>query len=232
MTRGRTLGQLVTQLRSVLGHDRSPAAGGAFVETLKEALKSAQEELYDEYSWPFLYARRDKNLSAGSRYYDFPSDLPLENIAQVEALFNDTYDDIEYGITPEDYNQYNSDSDERADPVMKWMAINTGTPQFEVWPIPASTITGGIRFHGKKSLATFVDTSDVADLDDRLICYRAAVILSNDEKRVTKFKGQERERMHVLTGRLSAPAGSEPLKIGGDARPRPWRGTVIRIAGA
>jgi hypothetical protein len=232
MSRGKTLGALVTQLRSVLGHDRSPAAGGAFSDSLKEAIKSAQEELYDEYSWPFLYARRDKNLSAGSRYYDFPSDLPLENIAQVEALHNDIYHDIEYGITPEDYNFHNSDNDERADPVSKWMALNTGTPQFEVWPLPASTITGGIRFHGKKSLSTFVDSSDTADLDDRLICYRAAKILSVDEKRLVKFEKMERDRMHTLTGRLSAMAGSTPLKIGGDVRPQPWRGTTIRIAGA
>lgn len=232
MARGRTLGQLVTQLRSLLGHERSPAAGAAFADHYKEAIKSAQEELYDEFSWPFLYCRRDKNVGAGQRYYDFPADLPLENIAQIETKWNDQYYDISYGITPEDYSQYNSDDDERSDPVEKWMAINTGAIQYELWPLPATSVTGGVRFHGKKALASLVNTNDVADLDDRLICYRAAFILTTDDKRAVKFKGQERERMLVLTGRLANPVGSGPLVMGQAAEPRPWQGIIVRIAGA
>lgn len=231
MARGRTLGQLVTQLRSLLGHERSPAAGAAFADHYKEALKSAQEELYDEFSWPFLYARRDKDVNAGQRYYDFPSDLPLENVAQVQALWNGQYYDIEYGIDTSHYSIHNSDDDERADPPERWMALNTGTVQYEIWPLPATTQTGGLRFHGKKALATLVDTSDTADLDDRLICYRAAVILLNDEKKAAKYKGMERERMQVLTGRLASPAGTAPVVMGQASQPRPWQGTIVRVAG-
>lgn len=232
MARGRTLGQLTTQLRSLLGHERSPAAGAAFADHYKEAIKSAQEELYDEFSWPFLYARRDKNVGAGQRYYDFPVDMPLENIAQVQVLWNGTYCDIEYGISTADYSVHNSDEDERADPVEKWQALNTGTVQYELWPLPATAVTDGLRFHGKKALASLVNSHDIADLDDRLICYRAAVILVNDEKRAAKFKGMERERMLTLTGRLANPAGSGPVVMGGASEPRPWQGTIIRVAGA
>ena len=231
MARGKSLGALTTQLRSLLGHDRSPAAGGAFADHLKEAIKSAQEELYDEHAWPFLFARRDKNVSAGQRYYDFPTDLPLDNIASVSALWSDQYYDLEYGITDADYGQYNSDSDERSDPIQKWQALNTGTIQFEIWPLPATSQTGGIRFHGKKALTALVDTNDLADLDDRLICYRAACILVTDEKRFQKYKAMERERMQILTGRLGSPAGSGPLVIGQATQDTPWRGTIIRIAG-
>lgn len=231
MARGKTLGALETKLRSVLGHERSPAAGGAFSDHYKEALRFAQEELYDEYSWPFLDCVRDKNIGAGQRYYDFPTDLPLENVERVKALWNDQYYDIAYGITEEDYNQYNSDSGDRADPIEKWRVINTGSIQFEVWPLPATSQTGGIRFWGKKALGALVDTNDVADLDDILICYRAAFNLTTDEKRAAKFKAMERDRMRVLTGRAANLAGSEPVIIGGAAQPKPWRGTVIRIAG-
>lgn len=232
MARGRTLGQLETQLRSLLGHERSPAAGAAFADHYKEAIKSAQEELGDEYKWPFLDCVRDKNVGAGQRYYDFPVDLPPENITRIKALWNDQYYKLGYGIEEEDYNQYNSDDDERADPVEKWRVINTGTVQYELWPLPATSQTGGIRFWGRKALTSLVDSHDVADLDDRLICYRAAVILLNDEKKAAKFKGMERERMLILTGRLSNLAGSAPVVMGGAAEPRPWQGTIVRISGA
>lgn len=231
MARGTTLGALQTQLRSLLGHERSPAAGAAFADHYKEAIKSAYAELGDEYHWPFLDCVRDVDTGAGQRYYDFPAGLPLENIQRIKALWNDQYYEIEYGVSEEDYNQYNSDDDDRADPVEKWRAINTGTVQFEVWPMPATTQTGGIRFWGRKALTALVDSADTADLDDRLICYRAAFILATDEKRATKFKGMERERMQVLTGRLSSLAGSGPLVIGSASQPKPWHGTIIRIAG-
>lgn len=231
MARSKTLGALVTQLRTVLGHDRSPAAGAAFVDHLKEAIRSAQEELYDEFAWPFLICRRDKTVNAGQRYYDFPTDLPLENISSIEALWGGQYYPVDYGITPAEYSQYNSDSNVRSDPVQKWAVLNTGTVQYELWPLPATTLADGIRFHGRKALNALVDTNDISDLDDRLICYRAATIMSTDEKRITKFNGLEMKRMAAITGKLANPQGTPPVVIGGAAQRAPWRGTVIRIAG-
>lgn len=230
MARGQTLGELVRQLRVELGHPVSPAVGGETADHLKTALQKAQEELADEYDWPFLRTHRDKTISSGIRYYDFPTDLPAENITAVEYLWNGQYHPVSLGIDTSHYNQFNSDDDVRADPVLRWRMFqpeDEENNQFEVWPLPASN--GTIRFHGTRSLNVLVANEDTADLDDMLIVRQAAVSLTSDEKKLKRFGVRLDRRLARVRAKWSSSPNQAPIIPGGGAARNRYQGATIAI---
>lgn len=168
MARGKQLQELVAQLRAETGKSQNVAVGTSELDNLKEQIRSRQEMLYDEYDWPFLNIQRSVTLEAGSRFYDFPSDLNYDRLNCVKFKYNGQYTDVDRGITFDDYSIYDSSEDERSSPVLKWDVRNTGSgEQLEVWPIPSEA--GSLHFFGTKTLSSLVQNSDRADLDDRLI---------------------------------------------------------------
>jgi len=231
MARGKTLNQLVEQLRAEAGYNTSPATGVGSLAMLQQALRRAQEELYDEVAWPFFNARRDKTLAVGQRYYDFPSDLPFQNVADVRTLFADSWLPVTFGITMDHYSIHDSDdSDDRADPVQRWNVIDTGSgEQIEVWPIPATA--GTLRLHGRRTLAALIANDDTADLDDILIVLRAAasVLAERAPTRAQEKLAGATARLNTLRQRMIR-SGSEPVVPGGAADAGHRRPTEIRIA--
>ncbi|MDR9437542.1 MAG: hypothetical protein RI563_11720 [Thiohalophilus sp.] len=145
---------------------------------IQQVIRRVYEELYDDFDWPHMKVWKDKTINAGQRYYDFPSDLNLERTNE-EAYFKygSVWVPLAYGVDPEDYTIHNSDDDDRADPVLKWHIIDvTGTPQFEVWPLPASA--GTVRFTGIKSKTDLSSSSAKCDLDSvMIVLFAAAEIL-------------------------------------------------------
>lgn len=230
MARGQTLSELVRQLRVELGHPVSPAVGGETADHLKVALDSAQKELADEYDWPFLKTHRDKTINSGIRYYDFPADIPAENVTGVEYLWNNQYHPVSYGIDPSHYNQFNSDDNVRADPVLRWRHYqpeNEENNQFEVWPLPAGN--GSIRFHGTRALNPLVNNEDTADLDDILIVRMAALNLTSDEKKLRRFANRFERRLIRVRAKWSASPGQAPIVPGGGGARNRYPGATIAI---
>lgn len=225
MARGTTLGNLLTQLRVTLGHTTNPAVGAEFTDNLKSALATAQNELWDDYDWPFLKVRKDKSLNAGQRYYDFPDDLSLDGVESVHYLYGTQYLPVSQGIDPESYSAFNSDNDERSDPVQRWDAIDTGTLQFEVWPLPATD--GTLRFKGKRDLGALVAETDTADLDDRLIVLQAAVDIETDEAKVKRFDTLFNRRLVKVRGRI---ASKKRYTMGDNAVPRRRYGSIVVVS--
>ena len=72
MARGVTLGQLITDLRSEIGHSLSPALGKNTRDVLINILQRNQRRLWEDYAWPFLRVEKDVTMAAGQRYYDLP----------------------------------------------------------------------------------------------------------------------------------------------------------------
>lgn len=225
MARGTTLGNLVTQLRVQLGHSTNPAVGSEFLDNIKEALRVAQKELWDEHDWRFLRVRKDKTINAGQRYYDFPTDMSMDGVESVSMQWGSEWIPVEQGIEPEHYSAFDSDNDERSDPILRWDVIDTGTLQFEVWPLPATAST--IRFMGKKSLGALTSETDTADLDDRLIVLKAAVALETSEAKVKRLDTLFGRRMTVVKGRLTS---KERFNMGGPAVPPRRRGSVVVVS--
>lgn len=230
MARGVQLQQLVIKLKQMVGQSSNPAAGVDDLDALKEAIRETQETLYDEFDWAFLRVVTSKDMAAGQRYYDFPTDLNLDRIEEVANYWSGSPHPISRGIGFEEYDQYDSDEDERADPVRKWDVRWTGSaPQMEVWPIPSGN-DQVIKFRGIRPLRALVADTDVADLDDRLIVLFAAadILAEKDSKKAGRVSARAQARL--ATVRQQSSAGSDMIVYGGGTSGRaPRDHVVIRV---
>lgn len=192
--RGTTLNALIQKLRLELKIAESPALGKNTRGSHANALRSAQERLYSDWDWPFKNIYRDVTLAAGQRYYAPPADIELEGLRKVELFYSGQWYDIKRGICSEDYNIFNSDLDERCDPVLSWDVFNDpdGGDMIEAFPIPASN-GALLRFHGTKKLSPLIADSDKADLDDDLLVLTAAVdFVNRADRQAAEAKAQRR----------------------------------------
>jgi hypothetical protein len=220
MARGKQLRQLVNSLRAECGMSMSPAAGEDALASLKEILSRTQEALWDEYDWPFATVYRSIPMQASSRFYDFPSDLPLEGIQKTMIQWGDTMHPFERGISFEDYSSYDSEAGETDQYPVKWDVRWTGTDeQIEVWPIPSQS-DSTMWLEGKRSLPPLVDESDVAVLDDiMIVLYAAAEILARDKVADAAAKlDLAKARFYRVRGRAITPTGTMTV-VGGGAQP-------------
>lgn len=205
MARGKSLGELIQQLRVAARYDPNPALSLNMVPLMQQTIVQTQERLYDEFDWPFLRVRRDKLLAAGQRYYDIPDDLNLERIQAVDVRFAGQWLPVERSISLDHYNRYDSDADARFDPACRWEVMDTGNgEQIEVWPIPL-TDGAAMRFTGIRKLKPLVETSDRADLDDQLIVlYAAGELLGGAKNPEAQIKfSQASKRKATLQGRVT-----------------------------
>ena len=109
MARGTSLGQLIEDLRSEVGHSLQPSLGKSTRDVLINTLQRTQRRLWDDYSWPFLRVRRDITINTGQRYYDLPADMVFERVEVVEYKNDHTWDKLGYGMSRHEYNQHDSD---------------------------------------------------------------------------------------------------------------------------
>jgi hypothetical protein len=231
MARGTQLLSLIAQLRAETGRTQNVAVGVDEVENLKVILQRTQETLYDEYEWPHLRVQRTISLVAGSRYYNFPSDLNFDRIQDVKLKYNGVYTDLERGILFDDYSIYDSNAatPDRSFPVLKWDIRHTGsTEQMEVWPIPSDAAT--LYLFGTKKLGNLIQESDTAALDDRLIVlFAAAEILSRQKSPDAKNKLSQAER-RLLMLRRNGQGASKTVQVGlGRGRNTPNTGKTVIV---
>lgn len=212
MARGTTLGELVTQLRTEAKLDPNPALSLNIVESMKQKLRATQERLYDEFDWPHLKVTQDKQVQAGQRYYDVPTDINLERIIAVDYRWGGVWHPVERGISLEQYNQHDSDNSViRVDPVQRWDVKHTGSgAQIEIWPLPltnynATTKDGSLRFTGIRRLGALVAIADLADLDDQLIVkyVAASMLASRKDPEAQVVLAEARARKKTLQGRIT-----------------------------
>lgn len=219
--------QLVTRLKAELKRVPDVAVGVDDREVLKETLNHQYDLLYKQKDWAHLRKVFTLTLAAGQRYYTFPAGLSLDRIERVAAYWGGSPFDAQRGIDFEEYATYDSDNDQRADPVQRWDAKWTGSStQIEVWPIPVTVQT--MRFRGFQAISRLINDSDLCLLDDTLVVMFAAAELSNDsdDKKVKLSAAQE--HLRVLTARMRVGSrhqlglghsGNAPAKI------------VVRVSG-
>lgn len=204
MARGKTLNELVTDLRLEARYDSNPATSISVLPHMQQAIRSTQEFLYDEFDWPFLKVQRDIPLEAGQRYYDFPEDINLERVQRVDVLYGNVWQPVIRGIDLDDYTTHDSDAGERTDPVLKWDVRDTGdSEQMEIWPIPASNGMK-VRVRGIRNLKPLVEDSDRADLDDMMIVlYAAGELLATSDPKTAQVKlARGKARRDTMEGRV------------------------------
>jgi len=231
MRLGVTFSDMVSDLRSEIGRSSDLGHGISDEPRLKRAINAAYFDLYDEYDWPHLNRVFDRvTMAAGSRYYDFPTGLDFTRVEQVRAWWNGVPTDIEKGIGTKEYATFDSDSDERSDPVLRWDLryedFASNATQFEVWPVPASANTT-IEFKGAYKMSELVNDADVCILDAEIVILRAAIdLVGKDEKQRAEQKAQRR----LFNVRRRMPDGAR-VRIGlGEADRTPKGRAVVRIS--
>ncbi|MBP9870550.1 MAG: hypothetical protein KBC53_03515 [Nitrosomonas sp.] len=231
MTRGvTTLEQMVSNLRLETYRSNDVALGQDEYPALVRLLQSVQKQLYTEFDWPFLKIRRDVTIAAGQRYYDFPTDLDFERIHSVKLLWSGTWTSLERGITMDDYNLFDSDSDERSDPQIKWDVIDAGSgEQIEVWPMP-NTDGNTLRFSGYKSLSPLLADDDVCTLDDDLIVfYAASELLAKDGSPDAQNKLNRAKQLFSRIKSQSNATENMTFSMSGASKPRYPRKQIIAV---
>jgi len=217
-------------LRDEVGHANSVAVGVEATPGLKQTLRRVQTTLYDDHDWPFLrqYFTRI-TLQAGQRYYDVPNALNLERIEEVAIWFNNLPMPIEKSIGWEEYTKYDSETDSRAEPALRWDVRWTGSKeQIEIWPIPA-TNDQQLQIRGIRKLRPLIANSDVCDLDDHMIVlFAAAEILARDKSPDAQAKLALAQRRYDKLKGLNARGA--PVQNTANETPRQHQRTVVRVS--
>ena len=225
--------QLISDLRAELSKSTDPAVGVSDLPQLKQTLNRVYQSLYDLYPWPFLKRVFDRiPLQAGQRYYDFPEEMDFDNMESVAVWFSGQPLHIERGIGFEEYATYDSESDVRVDPVVKWdvRSVDDTREMLEVWPVPASN-SYSIQFIGKRKFEPLVDDSDLCLLDDDLVVIHAAAeLLPTKGTNIQAKLAAAQARLGMLKGRSAAGSGSVRLGLGRSNRPIMGK-AVVRIGG-
>lgn len=234
MARQTTLANLRLMLKAEVGQSVNTAftQKDSIFNTL---LSDTQKWLAGEYDWPFLEDRWDTVLGVGTRYYNNPTTaqvagannaLNFERPVRAQTKWNQTWQDVEYGIGVDEYNYVDSDLGETQDPVQRWRMASEA--KYEVWPIPASG-SQTLRFEGQRVMDTLSADGDTADLDDMLIVYFAAanllqsagmknapIMLAAAQQRLARLRGSysSRTREYIIGGQDTKGATRiVPMKI-------------------
>jgi hypothetical protein len=179
MARGTSLSALRDMLRAEIGASSNVAMGVNTVEQYDHLLRRTQARLWADHDWTFGFIERDEPLIDGERYYAFDNEIDYDRISKASVKYGDIWYPMEYGITPDNYNSFDSDDGEASMPAMRWQHYEGN--QFEVWPIPSDD-GQSLRFRAIKKLPVLLSPSDVAILDDNLIVLFAAAELLGRSK--------------------------------------------------
>lgn len=229
--RGRQFGQLQSDLRAELGRNNDPGVRAADLPQIQQVLRRVYETTYDEYDWPHLNQIHARILmAAGQRYYDFPDTCDYDKVETGVVWYNGQPSPLIRGINWQQYAVYDSEADERCDPVERWdVRYVAGVPQMEVWPIP-STNTVSVQFEGKRKFVPLVDDANLCLLDDILIVLRAAAEIAPKDTQIKLKLNAAEDRAGIIKNRTKA-AGA-PFRLGLDPVPTKPNRVTVRIAGA
>jgi hypothetical protein len=235
MATGVQLSKLVKDLRAECGHSLSVAQGQASEETLRYMLARQQEELYVGYDWPTLKIRRMIATQANERFYNYPAELPFENVRSFwcHTANGSDWTRVEKGIDPGLYASSDSLNGVTSWPPQRW-DHNADRNQIELWPMPSMN-NGEIVVEGYKPLAPLLNSDDVCTLDSLLIILFTSVeVLGKTAPQEAEVKSQKAQRhlMRVLgtqgsrkrawTVTSGRGAHSQPV-VGLDFIPRNYR---------
>jgi hypothetical protein len=202
-------------------------------ETLAYVLNRTQDELFETYNWPQLNVDRDIPIAVNQRYYPYDPDLPFENVEKVWLVWTSLYNEVLYGINPEDFRLWNSEIGFTSWPIQRWRH-HPDDDTFEVWPVPDQAPVGvdpndtaRLRMRGPKLVQPMIADSDLATLPHRpILLFAAGEILAREkapDAQLKLEKGKEwLRRMKVKQGAHKRG----PFIIGGSPRQDDFYGRI------
>lgn len=208
---GATLDELIEGVQLEIGHSTNPAVGVSFRETIAARIRREYRRLHADFDWPHLLDWQTEAVAPGDRYVDLPDGVELDRLVKVYHRHADTrWEPLRRTLGVEDYNEIDSDEDERDDPARKWRP--KGTAQIEVWPIPDRA--GQLRYVCKAAPASLIEPDDTCDLDtDVLVLFASATLLFKAGKEEAGVTLQRARNVYeALRQRLQTGANKLSLK--------------------
>lgn len=163
----KTLGELRSDMRAMLGAASSGASAGPNATLIDTHLRNAQTLLYWTHDWAHLRRHENKALGASQTLIDYPTAANPDRIKAISVLRGSVWSPpLPKGITPSMYTtQANESWPQRWEPY----------EQIELWPQSDQAYT--LRIFYIKNLAAFEEDGDEASIDDTLISLVATATL-------------------------------------------------------
>lgn len=209
-----TLNEIVEMVRDEARLSSNTSRGSDHRANIVRLIKRHYQVLADSYDWQHLELKRAeavKQVAGNQRYYDFPLNLNTDKIEKAYYLNGSTWEELGYGISLEDYNGKDSDNGETSNIILKWDYYGDG--QFEVWPMPASSV-GTICFIGQKKITPLTDDDARADIDDILLSLvvSAEILAGNEQQAAAQVKADAARTR--LTQMRAGKASKTRVRIG------------------
>lgn len=203
-----TFEEIIEMTRSEARLSTNSSRGIDHLDYVRQVIRRNYALLAEQFDWEHLRLKRGdayKALSAGQRYYNFPTNLNPQKIECAWVKWSGLWDPVGYQITNDNYNDLDSDQDQRSDPVERWdYYANADLNQFEVWPIPASNDVT-IYFEGQKIITALTENASRADLDDHLLALASAAEMLRDQ---SKDEAADRKEAKFQERLITCRAGS------------------------
>lgn len=217
MPTGVTLAEMSTQTRAILGYSLNPAFGVDQEASMREGLRRTQTDLWQMHDWPLLIDNQQVIVQSGSRYVGIPPTLDYGHINAIYArdepnpiTTGGSWKEMKYGISPEDFNEINSDLKQTGFPISRFQPTVDQANALEIWPIPNKTCT--LLFVGRIALKPLVSDTDVCTLDsDLIISTYAAQMMARNGNRDAEI---QMAKSQAIFNRLRARQGAN--------KRRPW----------
>lgn len=240
MARGVTLESILADVRFEAKMSSSAALNVQDRDRQIHLIQREQQRLWEEVDWPHLRVERFIPLQAGQRFYDpaalqneagdVKGDLSLDRIVSIDVKDGGEWQRLCGGISPLNYEEYDSPLDERASPARAWRIYED--EQIEIWPIPdvdaSDEQEGYLRFTGVRNLRPLVDMDDRSDLDGQMIAlFVAGQILAGQQAAEAQLTLEAAQKKFA---RLTADLNKRPAfqMFGVGRRQRPHRMYISR----
>lgn len=224
-------GELITSLKEELDLSTNVGVGVDKRPQLMRALNRVYANLARDYDWPHLHYVSDREpLSAGERFYDFPSFLDFDTVQAVHVWYNDKPLPLTRGISVDEYNTFDPEvTGDRHDPALRWeMHWKETAVQYEIWPVPLSN-NQEIQWTGRRKITPLVNNEDLCLLDSEVIVLFAAARILAARKSPDATMAME-EAKTALNNLRKRTGPSRPISMnrGEPGNPaRPTRATVV-----
>lgn len=233
---GVKLLDLRRDLRAETGQSLNPAQNVQSQATQDNQLDRQQRELWDAYQWPHLRYWIDKPYSAGQALYDYPEEMPFDQINRIfisDGTSNWTI--LAYGLHAFDIQPNPQPGTPR-----RWgnqVAVTSGKtdPAGKLLLVPTPQAAGTMRFEGQAPCNPLIADDDKCVIDSKaIVLFAAAEILATQK---VEAAGIKLTKAQNYLRKLLANSGADKranYNMGGSYRPdhfgaRPYRGYVPGI---
>ncbi len=163
----RTLLDLRSDIQTRLGFGMAGQAGVVNAPLIDAMLRSAQEQLYEQFDWAHMKSVQLRQTGQAQQFYDYPPDCNVERITGIYLTWGGQMHELSEGIDHRDRSTQASTIPQKYE----------RRDQIELWPMPQALYD--LRIEYVKLLSAFSANGDRASLPSEIVYLHA---LANAKK--------------------------------------------------